>query len=81
MAKNTRLKAALSLGMAISLLIIVSDLITAEDLNLKTLGGIIGTGIIWGALGGFIFGWLMGVEIHMKRSQTVKSDQSNEHAQ
>ena len=66
MAKNTRLKAALSLGMAISLLIIVSDLITADDLNSKTLGGIIGPGIIWGALGGFILGWVMGVEIHGK---------------
>ncbi|MCG7857284.1 hypothetical protein MD537_09905 [Flavihumibacter sediminis] len=81
MAKNTRLKAALSLGMAISLLIIVSDLITAEDLNLKTVGAIIGTGIVWGALGGFIFGWLMGVEIYINKRQTAKPDQGNEHVQ
>ncbi|KIC91275.1 hypothetical protein HY58_09790 [Flavihumibacter sp. ZG627] len=47
MVKNTRLKAVLSLGIAIALLIILSELITAEDLNSKTLGGIIGSGIIW----------------------------------
>ncbi len=81
MAKNTRLKSVLSLGIAIALLIIVSDLITAEDLNLKTVGAIIGTGIVWGALGGFIFGWLMGVEIHINKRQTAKPDQGNEHAQ
>ncbi|WP_332735667.1 hypothetical protein [Flavihumibacter sp.] len=81
MAKNTRLKAVLSLGIAIALLIIVSDLITAEDLNSKTLGGIIGSGIIWGALGGFILGWVMGVEIHINKRHTAKPDQGNEHVQ
>jgi hypothetical protein len=61
MDQKNKVRSGLIAGIILSLFFMLQDLLTRDTLSTKTLIIIIASSLFGGALGGFVFGWLMGL--------------------
>jgi hypothetical protein len=66
MDQKNKVRSGLIAGIILSLFFMLQDLLTRDTLSTKTLIIIIASSLFGGALGGFVFGWLMGLFANAK---------------
>lgn len=66
MNKKNKIKAGLIFGIVMTILFILQDLLTHDNLTTKNIVIIIVSGLFGGALAGLLFGWLIGRFVNSK---------------
>jgi hypothetical protein len=66
MDKRSKVRLGLYFGIVMTLLFILQELLTHDNLTTKSIMITVISGLFWGALAGLLFGWLMGVFANSK---------------